>query len=161
MGKVLQVIISSGGSGSEYVSQSAPSEKRGSFGTEPKQTVVSWSSLLIARSCMHDICVFSRWLKTWKIERSNRVLKPKLRATQRERRRVCHKTGDKACRDSGSGTMGVEPIGSDGNPESFSVFWSKAIFTKSCQGLTTCVSLLYCSTSTDVVDGRRGKNETT
>ena len=54
---------------------------------------------------MHDICVFWRWLKTWKLERSNRVLKRKLRATHRERRRVPRKTGDGACRDSGSGTV--------------------------------------------------------
>ena len=27
----------------------------GSFGTEPQQAVVSWFSLLIARSCMHVI----------------------------------------------------------------------------------------------------------
>ena len=38
-------------------SQSAPSERMGSLGTEMHQAVVSWCSLLIARSCMHDIYV--------------------------------------------------------------------------------------------------------
>ena len=33
--------------------------------------------LLIAISYMHDICVFRYWLKTWKLERPNRVLKRK------------------------------------------------------------------------------------
>ena len=40
------------------------------------------------------ICVLWRWLKTWKLERRNRVLKRKLRATQRERMHVPRKTGD-------------------------------------------------------------------
>ena len=100
------IIFGSGGPESVYASQSAPSERMGSFGTEPK-------------SCMHDICVFWRWLNTWKLERSNRVLKPKLRATHRDRMCVPRKTGDKACRDTGSGTVGVERIGSDENPRRF------------------------------------------
>ena len=37
---------------------------------------------------------------------------------------------------------------------------SKAIFKKSSQGLSTCVLLLYCCTSIDIiVDSRREKNE--
>ena len=81
--------------------------------------------LLIARSCIHDICVFWCWLKTWKLERPNRVLKRKLRVTHRERRRVPRENGDGACRDSGSGVVGVERIGSDGKPEAFSQFNAK------------------------------------
>ena len=50
---------------------------------------------------------------------------PKVRATHRERRRVPRKTGDGDCRDSGSGTVGVERIGSDGKPEAFSLFRAK------------------------------------
>ena len=50
-----------------------------------------------------------------------RVLKRKLRAAHRERRRVPRKTGDEACRDSGGGTEGVERIGSDGKPEACSL----------------------------------------
>ena len=50
-----------------------------------------------------------------------RVLKRKLRAAHRERRRVPCKTGDGACRDSGGGTEGVERIGSDGKPEACSL----------------------------------------
>ena len=73
----------------------------------------------------HVVRVFWRWLKTWKLERSNRVLKRKLPATHRERRRVPRKTGDGACRDGGSGTVGVERIGSDGKPEAFSLFRGK------------------------------------
>ena len=68
---------------------------------------------------MHDIfyiCVFSVWLKTWKLECSNRVLKRKIRATHRVRRRVPRKAGDGACEDSGGGTVGVERIGYDGKP---------------------------------------------
>ena len=61
------------------------------------------------------------WLKTCKLERSNRVLKRKLRATHRERMRVPRKTGDGACIDSGTGTVGVERIGSDGKPGAFSL----------------------------------------
>ena len=55
-GEVLSIIFGSGGPGSVYVSQSAPSEKMGSFATEPQQAVVSWFSLFFTRSCMHDIC---------------------------------------------------------------------------------------------------------
>ena len=40
-----------------------------------------------------------------------RVLIRKPRATHRERRRVPRKTGDGACTDCGSGTVGVERIG--------------------------------------------------
>ena len=72
----------------------------GCLGREPQQAVVSWCSLLIARSCMHDMCVLWGWLKTWKLERSNRVLKRKFRATHRERRRAPRMTGGGACRDS-------------------------------------------------------------
>ena len=61
-----------------------------------------------------------RWLKTWKLERSNRVLKPKLRATHRGQTLVPRQTGDGACIDSESGTWGVARIGSDGKPEAFS-----------------------------------------
>ena len=98
------------------------SERIGSLRTEPHQAVVSWFCLLIAGSCMHDICVFWCWLKTWKLERPNRMLKRKLRATHRERRRVPRKTGGGACTDSGSGMVGVEQIGSDGKPEVFLLF---------------------------------------
>ena len=49
----------------------------------------------------------------------------KIRATHRERRRVPRKTGGGACRDSGSGMVGVEQIGSDGKPEVFSLFRAK------------------------------------
>ena len=48
-----------------------------------------------------------------------------LQATHRERRRVPRKTGDGACRDSGSGTVGVERIGSDGKPAEFSLFTAR------------------------------------
>ena len=121
-GRSTVIFCGSGGPESAYASQSAPSERMGSFGTEPQQAIVSWFCLLIARSCVHVICVFWRWLKTWKIERSSRVLKRKLRATHRERRRVPRKTGDGACRDSGGGTVRVERIGSDGKSEAFSFF---------------------------------------
>ena len=72
-----------------------------------------------------DTCVFRCWMKTWKLEGPNRVLKRELRATHRERRRVSRQTGDRACRDSGSGTVGVEQIGSDGKPDVFSLFRAK------------------------------------
>ena len=111
---------------------------------ELQQAVVSWCSLLIARSCMREICGFWRWPKTWKLERSKRVLKRKLRATHRERSRVPRKTGDGACRNSGSGTVGVERIGSGGKPEACSLFRAKGDLEESPQGLTTCVLLLYC-----------------
>ena len=97
----------------------------GSFGAEQQQAVISLFSLSIARSCMHGICGFWRWLKTWKLECSNRVLKRKLRATHRERSRVPRQIGDGACRDSGNGAVGVERIGSDGKPEAFSQFKAK------------------------------------
>ena len=74
-----------------------------------------------------------------------RALKRKPRATHRERRHVARKTGDGACRDCGSGTVGVERIG-------------KAVFKKSSQALPTC-NLLYCCTRIDTVDGRRVKHE--
>ena len=51
-----------------------------------------------------------------------RVLKRKLRAAHRERRRVPLKTGDGAYRYSGGGTVGMERIGSDGKLEAFSLF---------------------------------------
>ena len=69
---------------------------------------------------MHDICGFWRWLKTSQLERSNRVLKRKLRASHSVRGRVPRQTGEMAYRDSGRGTVGVERIGSDGKPEAFS-----------------------------------------
>ena len=108
---------------------------------------------------MREICGFWRWPKTWKLERSNRVLKRKLRATHRERSRVPRKTGDGACRNSGSGTVGVERIGSGGKPEACSLFRAKGDLEESSQGLTTCVLLLYCCTSIDIVDGRRAKTK--
>ena len=43
-GEVLYIIFGSGGPESVYASQSAPSERMGSFGTEPQQAVVSWFS---------------------------------------------------------------------------------------------------------------------
>ena len=67
------------------------------------------------------MCALWRWLKTWKLERSNRVLKRKLRATHRGRRRIPRKTGDEACRDTGSGAVCFERIGSDGKSEEFSL----------------------------------------
>ena len=94
----------------------------GSLRTEPHQAVVSWLCLLIARSCMHGTCIFWCRLKIWDLERPNRVLKRKLEATHREPRRVPRKTGNGACRDSGSGMVGVEQIGSDGKPDVFSSF---------------------------------------
>ena len=117
----------------------------GSLGTEPQQAVVSWFSSLIARSCMHHICVFWRWQKTWKLERSNRVLKRKLRATHRELRRVPRKTGDGACRYSGSVTVGVERIGSDGKPEVFSLFRARPSSRKFPRFNNMCITsvLLY------------------
>ena len=94
---------------------------------ELQQAVVSWCSLLIARSCMHGINYMrvlglaedleARVLKS--------MLKRKLRATHRVRRRVPRKTGDGTCKDSGGGTVGVERIGSDGNPEAFSLLRAK------------------------------------
>ena len=87
--------------------------------TEAHQAVVSWFCLVITRSCMHDICVFWCWLKTWKLEHPNRALKRKLRAAHRERRRVPRKTAGGSCRDSGSVMVGVEQIGSDEKPEVF------------------------------------------
>ena len=81
------------------------------FGTKLRQAVVSWFSLLIARSGLNDM--LWSWLKTWKLERSNRVRKRKLQATHRERRRVPRKMGDGDCRNSVSGTVGVERIGYD------------------------------------------------
>ena len=63
---------------------------------------------------MHGICMC--------VVALTEVLKRKLRATHRERRRVPRKTGDGACRDSASGTVGVDRIGSDGKPGAFSLF---------------------------------------
>ena len=54
-GEVLKINFGSGRPESVYAIQSAPSERMGSFGTEPQQAVVSWFCLLIARSCTHDI----------------------------------------------------------------------------------------------------------
>ena len=88
------------------------------------------------------------------------VLKRKLRPTHRERRRVPRKTGDGACRDSGGGTMGVERIGSDGKPESLSLFRTKRTSRK-VPKLYHHVLVLYCCTSVDIFDGRRGKNKKT
>ena len=48
-----------------------------------------------------------------------RVLKRKFREAHRDRRRVPRKTGDGSCGDSGGGMVGVERIGSDGNPGRF------------------------------------------
>ena len=42
------------------------------------------------------------------------MLKRKLRATHRVRRRVPRKTGDGPCEASGGGTVGVKRIGSEG-----------------------------------------------
>ena len=70
---------------------------------------------------MHDMCVLWGWLKTWKLERSNRVFKLEVRASHRERLRVPRKTGDGACRDSGGGTVSVERIDSEGKPDAFSL----------------------------------------
>ena len=66
---------------------------------------------------IYYMCVLWGLLKIWKLERSNRVLKQKLRATHGVRRRVPRKTGDGAYEDSGGGAVGVERIGSDGKPE--------------------------------------------
>ena len=68
---------------------------------------------------MHDIYMCVMGLAE---DLEARVLKRKHRAAHRERRHVPLKTGDGACRYSGSGTVGVERIGSDGKPEAFSLF---------------------------------------
>ena len=81
-------------------------------------------------ACMTCLWLFWGWLKTWKLECSNPVLKRKLRATHRVRRRVPRKTGDGACGDSGGGTVGVERIGSDGKPETFSLIRARRPWRK-------------------------------
>ena len=68
---------------------------------------------------MHDIHMYVLGLAE---DLEARVLKRKLRAAHRERRRVPLKTADGACRYSGGGTVGVKRIGSDGKPEAFSLF---------------------------------------
>ena len=95
--------------------------------------------------CMHDICRFWRWLTTWKLERSNRVLKRKLRATHRGRSRVPRQTGDGACKDSGSGAVGVERICSDGKPEALSSFRAKGDLQEKFPRFNMCITavLLY------------------
>ena len=110
--------------------------------TEPHQAVVSWFCLLIARSCMHDImCI----LEFAELERPNRVLKRKLRATHRERSRVPRQTGDGACKDSGSGAVGVERICSDGKPEALSSFRAKGDLQEKFPRFNMCITavLLY------------------
>ena len=72
----------------------------------------------------YTICVLWGWLKAWKLECSNRVLKQKLRATHCVRRHVPRKTGDGAREAGGGGTVGVERIDSDGTLEAFSSIWA-------------------------------------
>ena len=69
----------------------------------------------------------------------------KLRATHRELRRVPRKTGDGACRYSGSVTVGVERIGSDGKPEVFSLFRARPSSRKFPRFNNMCITsvLLY------------------
>ena len=130
----------------------------GSLGRELQQAVVSWCSILAARSCTHDVCVFWRWPKTWKLDRLNRVLKQKLRATHRKRTHVPSTAGDGACRDTGTETVSVERIGSDGTPEAFSLFRARR-YSRNGAKVYKYVPLLYSCTSIDIVDGHRGKNE--
>ena len=121
----------------------------GSFGTETQQAVVSWFSILIARSCMHDIyyiCMCfgvggtpgssSAQIECSKKTPGNTPLakaRPSQdgqRGLQRQRER------DGGCRANRfrRKTRGVF------------IIYSKGIFKKSSQGLT-CVLLLYCCTS--------------
>ena len=118
-GKSTVNYFGSGGPESIYASQSSPSEIMGCLGEELQQAVVSWCSLLIARSCINDIYMCVLGLAE---DLEARVLKRKLRAAHRERRRVPLKTGVGSCRYSGGRTVGVERIGSDGKPEAFSLF---------------------------------------
>ena len=106
-----------------------------------------------------DICVFLCRLKTWKLERPNRVHKRKLRATHRERRRVPRKRGDWACRDSGSGMVGGEASQFRRKTRGVFIILSKAIVKKSSQCLTSCVLLLYCCTSIDISTAAVGRTK--
>ena len=104
------------------------------------------------------VCVLWRWLKTWKLERWNRVLKrtpgntprANARPTQDGRRGLQRqRERDGGCRANWfrRKTRGVF------------IIYSKAIFRKISQGLT-CVLVLYCFTSIDIIaDSRLGKNE--
>ena len=131
----------------------------GSFGTKQQQAVVSWLSLLITRSCMHDICEFWRWLRlgssTAQIECSNENSGQHTASEVASHARQATGLAETA----GTGRwVSSESVPTE-NPRRFHYLEDKAIFMKSSQGSTTCVVLLYCCTSKDVVDGRRGKNE--
>ena len=93
----MQFFFGSAGPESQYASQSA-SERMGSFGTELQQAVVSWCSLLFARSCIHDTMCVSALAEVLEA----RALKSSAQttATHRERRRAPRMTGGGACRDS-------------------------------------------------------------
>ena len=130
----------SGGLEYMYASQSSPNEIMFCLGGELQQAVVYWCSLLIARSCMHDI--YDMCVLGMAEDLEARVLKRKLRAAHRERRRVPLKTGNGARSYNGSGTVGVERTGSDGKPEAFSLFRarrSSRIALKLYQHVTTYV----------------------
>ena len=118
-------------------------------------------SLLIARSCTHDIYTCVVVLAEDLVARALKSSGPRKApgsTTRANARPTYARRATGLAETTGAGrwcranrfrrkTRGVFITG------------SKAIFNNSSQCLTSCVSLLYWCTSIDIVDGRRGQNE--
>ena len=114
----------------------------GSFGTEPQQAIVSWFCLLIARSCVHVICVFWRWLKTWKLERSKSSARTKAPGNTASEVASHARQATGLAETAGAGRwVSSESVPTE-NPRRFHNLEQMAIFKKRSQGLTTCISAL-------------------
>ena len=117
----------------------------GSFGTKTQQAVASWLSLLIARSCMHDIymCVVA---SAEDLEARALTSSAQTKAPANTLRARAHPTQDgrrglqrQRERDGGCRASLLRR-----KKRRVFIISSKAIFKKSFHGLTTCVSLLFC-----------------
>ena len=141
------MIFGSGGRGSVYPSYSAPRERIGSIGRELQQAVVSWCYLLIARSRMHVCLGVDRRLGSSSAQRKAPGNTPRAtaRPTQDGPRGL-----QRQWRRESSETVPTE------NPRRHHYLEQGDL-----QGrFPRFNSLYYCSTtSIEVFDGRRGKNE--
>ena len=121
----MQFFFGSAGPESQYASQSA-SERMGSFGTELQQAVVSWCSLLFARSCIHDTMCVSALAEVLEARALKSSAQTKVPGnTPRAKARPSHDGRRGLQRQPWSGMVGVDRISSDGKAEPFSLFGAR------------------------------------
>ena len=120
-----------------------------SLRTEPHQAVVSWFCSLIARSCMHDMCIL---VLAEDLEARAPKSSAQTKTTGNTRRAKARPTkdGPRGLQRQRKRHGGCRANRFRRKTRRVFITWSKPIFKKSSQYLTTCVLLLYYCTSIDI-----------